>query len=259
MRLFNIIKALATKFAPFSASTFQNVGENYNSANLIFYQGTWLTPSRFPNAAFLVVLTSKYSQNKGSIYIVTTGTEDNVNNIIFNQLASNTNGPSLTRTNSGGLAVIWPSGSGITDDISIGIIGLKGAGGGYYKGPKGSWKYETIHRPISPDKPHNCRRKLVTDRADIGSIRRCLCRNASINSAEKVRSEHSNISESVFADAYGSIWLRHLRRIRIIPRHFNQNDINSELVNFAQQPGELRIHQLGSDRTSLAPERGWAV
>ena len=130
MRLFNIINALATKFAPFSASTFQNVGENYNSANLIFYQGTWLTPSRFPNDAFLVVLTSKYSQNKGSIYIVTTGTEDNVTNITFNQLASNTNGPSLTRTNSGGLAVIWPSGILITDDISVGIIGLKGVGGG---------------------------------------------------------------------------------------------------------------------------------
>lgn len=259
MRLFNIVKALATKFAPFSASTFQNVGENYNSANLIFYQGTWLTPSRFPNAAFLVVLTSKYSQNKTSIYSITTGSTDNIEGISVLQMAASSPAPQLVRTTSGGIAVIWPSGSGITDDVSVGIIGLKGVGGGYYLAPKGWWQYETIHRPISPDKPHNCRRKLVTDRADIGSIRRCLCRNASINSAEQVRSEHSNISESVFADAYGSIWLRHLRRIRIIPRHFNQNDINSELVNFAQQPGELRIHQLGSDRTSLAPERGWAV
>ena len=130
MRLFNIIKALATKFAPFSASTFQNVGEGYNSANLIFYQGTWLTPSRFPNAAFLVVLTSKYSQNKTSICSVTTGTSDNTDGISVLQMAASSPAPQLVKTTSGGIAVVWPSGSGITDDMSVGIIGLKGVGGG---------------------------------------------------------------------------------------------------------------------------------
>lgn len=199
MRLFNIINALATKFAPFSASTFQNVGENYNSANLIFYQGTWLTPSRFPNAAFLVALTSKYSQNKGSIYIVTTGTEDNVNNIMFNQLASNTNGPSLTRTNSGGLAVIWPSGSGITDDISIGIIGLKGAGGGYYLAPKGWWQYETIHHPIRPSQPHIHGRELDTDRTVFDSVRQRANSNYSCNGYNKwFWKYYVDVSKSLF-------------------------------------------------------------
>lgn len=130
MRLFNIINALATKFAPFSASTFQNVGENYNSANLIFYQGTWPTPSRFPNAAFLVVLTSKYSQNKTSICSVTTGTSDNTEDISVLQMAASPTAPQLVKTTSGGIAVVWPSGSGITDDISVGIIGLKSVGGG---------------------------------------------------------------------------------------------------------------------------------
>ena len=130
MRLFNIINALATKFAPFSASTFQNVGENYNSANLIFYQGTWLTPSRFPNAAFLVVLTSKHSQNKTSIHSITTGSTDNIEGISVLQMAASSPAPQLVKTTSGGIAVIWPSGSGITDDISVGIIGLKGVGGG---------------------------------------------------------------------------------------------------------------------------------
>ena len=130
MRLFNILNALARKFAPFSASTFQNVGENYNSANLISYQGTRLTPSRFPNAAFLVVLTSKYSQDKTSIYSVTTGTSDNTDGISVLQMAASSPAPQLVKTTSGGIAVIWPSGSGITDDISVGIIGLKGVGGG---------------------------------------------------------------------------------------------------------------------------------
>ena len=258
MRLFNIVKALATKFAPFSASTFQNVGENYNSANLIFYQGTWLTPSRFPNAAFLVVLTSKYSQNKTSIYSITTGSTDNTEGISVLQMAASSPAPQLVKTTSGGIAVIWPSGSGITDDVSVGIIGLKGVGGGYYLASKGWWQHETIHHPISPSKPHIHRRKLDTDRTVFDSIWRCLHRYTSNNSAKQIRSDHSNVSKNVFAATHGNTWLRHFRRIRVIVRRFNQNDIEGKFVNIAQQSSKLCIYQLDSDRTSLTP-KGVAV
>lgn len=251
MRLFKILNTLATKFAPFSASTFQNVGENYNSANLISYQGTWLTPSRFPNAAFLVVLTSKHSQNKTSIHSITTGSTDNIEGISVLQMAASSPAPQLVKTTSGGIAVIWPSGSGITDDISVGIIGLKGVGGGYYLAPKGWWQYETIHHPINPSKPHIHRRKLDTDRTVFDSIWRCLHRYTSNNSAKQIRSDHSNVSKNVFAATHGNTWLRHFRRIRVIVRRFSQNDIEGKFVNIAQQFGKLCIYQLDSDRPGL--------
>lgn len=258
MRLFKILNTLATKFAPFSASTFQNVGENYNSANLISYQGTWLTPSRFPNAAFLVVLTSKHSQNKTSIHSITTGSTDNIEGISVLQMAASSPAPQLVKTTSGGIAVIWPSGSGITDDISVGIIGLKGVGGGYYLAPKGWWRHETIHHPINPHPANRDWRKLDTDRTIFDSIWRCLCEHTSTNRTKQIRSDYSNIHKNVFAATHGNTWLRHFRRIRVIVRRFNQNDIDGNFVNITQQFGELRLYKLDSNRTSLTP-KGVAV
>ena len=104
---------------------FQVVNQSIESANLIFWNGTWLTPSRFPNSSFFVVMTSPNGRNESSLYILSTGTKD-ANDQINALIMSNTkNGPRLIKTNSGGIAPMWPDGSGITDDITVALFKVK--------------------------------------------------------------------------------------------------------------------------------------
>ena len=125
MRLYTILHRLIVRAAQVSITTFHNVPDSYASSNLIFWDGTRLTPSRFPDSAFFVTMTSPNGRNESSLYIVLTGTED-ANDQINALIMSNTqNGPRLIKTNSGGIAPMWPSGSGITDDITVALFKVK--------------------------------------------------------------------------------------------------------------------------------------
>lgn len=129
MRLYTLLKKIITGFAPISVTTFKNVTESYESENLIFYKGLWLSPQRFPNSAFLIVLTSPHDRRQASIYIVLTGTATDTSGAYALSMAASSSAPKLIKTTSGAFAPVWSSGSGIVDDITVSIIGLNLRGG----------------------------------------------------------------------------------------------------------------------------------
>ena len=129
MRLYTLLKKIVTGFAPISVTTFKNVTEDYDSENLIFYKGLWLSPQRFPNSTFLILLTSPHDRRQASIYIVVTGTATDTSGAYAIRMAASAYFPQLIKTTSGAFAPTWSSGSGIVDDITVSIIGLNLRGG----------------------------------------------------------------------------------------------------------------------------------
>ena len=117
MRLFNILNAILQKCIQFSSEKFQDVSAEYSSSNLIFYQGWQLKPSNFKNSNFLAILTSPESRGQASVYIISLGATDDTDDVSVLKVWGSTNGINLVRTTSGGIAPIWPSDSGIIDDV----------------------------------------------------------------------------------------------------------------------------------------------
>lgn len=107
------------------SDTFTNVTDTYDSNNLLFYKGTWMTPSHFPNSNFLIILSSNNELHTGSIWITTFGTIDANNQTYALNMANTANAPQLIKTTSGGIAVKWPDNSGIVSDINVCIIKIK--------------------------------------------------------------------------------------------------------------------------------------
>ena len=107
------------------SDTFTNVTDTYDSNNLLFYKGTWMTPSRFPNSNFLIILSSNNELHTGSIWILTFGTTDTNDQAYALNMTNTADAPQLIKTTSGGIAVKWPNSSGIISDINACIIKIK--------------------------------------------------------------------------------------------------------------------------------------